>query len=115
MKNQARLTVPIVSHLGAVVDFVAGRVRRAPFWMQLAGMEWLWRIKEAPSLWQRYFKDGLVFLWLLATRVTPYAWFMRKHKPLQRDIDLASIELQNDGARYAYASVAHGCRKTCFH
>ena len=45
-RNRSRLDVPVVSHLGAVVDFAAGTVRRAPAWMQRAGLEWLWRIKE---------------------------------------------------------------------
>lgn len=76
-RNRARLNVPVVSHLGAVVDFAAGRIRRAPPWMQRAGLEWLWRIKEQPSLWRRYFSDGLALALLLLTRVLPYVWYMR--------------------------------------
>jgi len=76
-RNRSRLNVPVVSHLGAVVDFAAGRIRRAPPWMQRAGLEWLWRIKEQPSLWRRYFSDGLALAMLLLTRVLPYAWYMR--------------------------------------
>jgi len=60
-----------------VVDFAAGRIRRAPPWMQRAGLEWLWRIKEQPSLWRRYFSDGLALAMLLLTRVLPYVWYMR--------------------------------------
>ncbi len=72
--NRARITVPVISHLGAVVNFVAGRVHRAPVWMQHIGLEWLWRIKEEPALWRRYFADGLALLLVLVTRVIPYAW-----------------------------------------
>ena len=35
------------------------------------GLEWIWRIKEEPRLWKRYWHDGCVFLRLLLTRVVP--------------------------------------------
>lgn len=72
--NRARLAVPVISHLGAVVNFVAGTVSRAPRWMQRAGLEWLWRIKEEPGLWKRYWADGGALLKLLVTCVLPLAW-----------------------------------------
>ena len=72
VRNLPRLEVPVVSHLGAVVNFLAGSVSRAPQWVQRAGLEWLWRIKEEPALWWRYARDGLQLLGLLATRVLPY-------------------------------------------
>jgi N-acetylglucosaminyldiphosphoundecaprenol N-acetyl-beta-D-mannosaminyltransferase len=78
-RNRARLNVPVVSHLGAVVDFAAGTVRRAPAWAQRAGLEWLWRIKEQPTLWRRYFNDGIALAMLLLTRVLPYMWYARRH------------------------------------
>lgn len=78
-RNRGRLDVPVVSHLGAVVDFAAGIVRRAPDWVQRAGLEWLWRIKERPALWRRYLNDGTALALLLLTRVLPYAWYARRH------------------------------------
>jgi N-acetylglucosaminyldiphosphoundecaprenol N-acetyl-beta-D-mannosaminyltransferase len=78
-RNRPRLNVPVVSYLGAVVDFGAGTVRRAPAWMQRAGLEWLWRIKEQPGLWRRYLNDGFALTALLVTRVLPYAWYARRH------------------------------------
>jgi len=69
--NRTHITVPIISHLGAVINFVAGKLSRAPVWVQRTGLEWLWRIKEEPSLWRRYASDGLVLLKLLITRVVP--------------------------------------------
>lgn len=76
--NRARLTVPIISHLGAVVNFAAGTVRRAPSWMQRSGLEWLWRVKEEPKLWWRYLKDGVGLLRLLITRVLPLVWYQQR-------------------------------------
>lgn len=71
--NLPRLTVPVVSHLGAVVNFVAGTVERAPLVWQRLGLEWLWRIMEEPALFRRYWSDGLALLRLLATRILPLA------------------------------------------
>lgn len=76
--NMSKLTVPVVSHLGAVVNFAAGEVARAPVWMQRMGLEWVWRIKEEPALWRRYWHDGFAFLKLFVTRVLPYAWFLKR-------------------------------------
>lgn len=44
---------------GAVVDFLAGRVRRAPQWVADHGMEWAWRLGIEPRrLARRYLVDG---------------------------------------------------------
>lgn len=96
--NRARISVPVISHLGAVVNFVAGNVGRAPIWMRRTGLEWVWRIKEEPGLWRRYVSDGWMFLELLVTRVAPYAWFMVWHKPSGRELDSAAIDLFDEGS-----------------
>lgn len=72
-RNRKRLTVPVVSHLGAVLNFVAGSVERAPAWLRHSGLEWLWRIKEEPALWRRYWFDGKLLFTLLLRRVLPLA------------------------------------------
>jgi len=72
-RNHHRLRIPIRAHLGAVINFQAGTVERAPYVMQKLGLEWLWRIREEPSLWRRYWHDGGVLLRLLLTRVLPLA------------------------------------------
>lgn len=76
-KNRALLTAPVISHLGAVINFVAGNIQRAPERWQRLGLEWVWRIKQEPSLWKRYFSDGLMFLKLLLMNVFPLAVYDR--------------------------------------
>jgi N-acetylglucosaminyldiphosphoundecaprenol N-acetyl-beta-D-mannosaminyltransferase len=71
--NMDQLNVPVISHLGAVINFSAGTVGRAPIWMQISGLEWLWRIKEEPQLWRRYYKDGCALLRLFGTCLLPLA------------------------------------------
>ncbi|MCC2033031.1 WecB/TagA/CpsF family glycosyltransferase [Microbacterium allomyrinae] len=44
---------------GAVVDFLAGRVSRAPAWVSHAGFEWAWRLLREPRrLSRRYLIEG---------------------------------------------------------
>lgn len=73
MRNHARLSVPIRAHLGATINYQAGKVRRAPEPWQKVGLEWLWRIMEEPYLWRRYFVDGIALLRILLTSVLPLA------------------------------------------
>lgn len=85
MHNQHRLHAPVISHLGAVVNFMAGTVRRSPRWLQNIGLEWIWRIVEEPVLWRRYWDDGLVFLSLLAKHALPAAIAERKARKHERN------------------------------
>ena len=79
-RNLCNLTVPVRAHLGAVMNFQAGTVKRAPTWLRTCGLEWLWRIKEEPRLWRRYVYDGSVLIRLLLTRVVPLATLGRWQK-----------------------------------
>lgn len=58
LHNLPQLNVPVVSHWGAVVNFAAGRVRRAPSWAIRLRLEWLWRVFQEPALWRRYLGDA---------------------------------------------------------
>lgn len=53
-----------VGTIGAVFDFYAGTVERAPLWWQQHGLEWLYRlIKEPRRMWRRYIIGNALFLW----------------------------------------------------
>jgi N-acetylglucosaminyldiphosphoundecaprenol N-acetyl-beta-D-mannosaminyltransferase len=43
------LDAPVLFGNGGALDFAAGRVRRAPAWMQRAGAEWAFRLVQDPS------------------------------------------------------------------
>ncbi|MEO1187889.1 MAG: WecB/TagA/CpsF family glycosyltransferase [Pseudomonadota bacterium] len=68
-QNQAMLDAPVIAHLGAVVDFVAGSIRRAPSWSSRLGLEWIGRILAEPALWHRYWSDGLSLLGVVQKRL----------------------------------------------
>jgi N-acetylglucosaminyldiphosphoundecaprenol N-acetyl-beta-D-mannosaminyltransferase len=79
-RNHHNLVIPIRAHLGASINFQAGTVERSPLLMQKLGLEWLWRIRQEPHLWRRYWNDGRQLLRLLVTRVLPLAicrWSLR--------------------------------------
>jgi N-acetylglucosaminyldiphosphoundecaprenol N-acetyl-beta-D-mannosaminyltransferase len=71
ISNHDKLRVPLRAHVGAAMNFEAGVLKRAPLAFQKGGLEWLWRIKEEPYLWRRYWKDGRTLVWLLAKQVLP--------------------------------------------
>lgn len=80
MHNAQRLRVPVRSHFGAVVNFVAGTIERAPSRWQALGMEWMWRITREPKLARRYWGDAWSLVWLLSSQVAPQAvssWLAR--------------------------------------
>lgn len=55
-----------VGTIGAVFDFYAGTMRRAPIWWQNHGLEWLYRLlKEPKRMWRRYLIGNLLFLWYI--------------------------------------------------
>ncbi len=66
----AQLGIPCMLGIGASLDFVAGKTKRAPVWMQRWGLEWLWRLFQEPRrLWYRYLVQDSVFILLLCQEV----------------------------------------------
>jgi N-acetylglucosaminyldiphosphoundecaprenol N-acetyl-beta-D-mannosaminyltransferase len=56
------LGVPLLLQFGASFDFVAGRVERAPRWMQRVGLEWLHRTLQEPRRLARRYGSNFAFL-----------------------------------------------------
>jgi N-acetylglucosaminyldiphosphoundecaprenol N-acetyl-beta-D-mannosaminyltransferase len=53
--HRGALDVPVVWAVGALFDFVSGRIPRGPRWMTEHGMEWICRLVAEPrKLWRRY-------------------------------------------------------------
>jgi N-acetylglucosaminyldiphosphoundecaprenol N-acetyl-beta-D-mannosaminyltransferase len=61
---QHRERIPAVMiGVGAAFDYHAGLIRRAPRWMQRAGLEWLYRLVCEPGrLWRRYLVTNTLFV-----------------------------------------------------
>lgn len=59
--------------VGASLDFLVGKYKRAPRWMAKIGLEWLYRLLQEPRrLWRRYLVEGPSFFGIVAsTRRAP--------------------------------------------
>lgn len=68
--HRSRLNVPICIGVGASLDFLSGKVSRAPMWMQRSCVEWLYRASQEPSrLAKRYFNNAVGLLRYLTVQL----------------------------------------------
>lgn len=77
-RHAHELGIPVMIGVGGTFDFIAGVTKRAPYWMQQCGLEWVYRLLQQPGrLWKRYTTDffgfGYFFLWQW--------WVMRQKGP----------------------------------
>ena len=64
------LNVPVLIGVGAAFDFLSGRKKQAPRWVQRSGFEWLYRFLSEPKrLWRRYAQYPHFLLLLLAQAI----------------------------------------------
>ncbi|WFU18792.1 WecB/TagA/CpsF family glycosyltransferase [Bradyrhizobium sp. CB3481] len=106
MHNDARLQIPLRAQFGATINFEAGTVKRAPPLLRSTGFEWLWRIKEEPYLWRRYWSDGKALLAMLVSCVIPLMLAERRLQDVgelsvTRTEDHGSVTLRLRGAAVA--------------
>jgi N-acetylglucosaminyldiphosphoundecaprenol N-acetyl-beta-D-mannosaminyltransferase len=63
---QSAMRVPFAMGVGGSFDVLAGKVKRAPRWMQNSGLEWLYRFLQEPRrMFRRYFIEDMAFAGLL--------------------------------------------------
>lgn len=60
----SKIGIPLYFGVGALFDFWAGSVNRAPEWIRAIKMEWMYRLVQEPKrLWKRYLVGNITFLW----------------------------------------------------
>jgi N-acetylglucosaminyldiphosphoundecaprenol N-acetyl-beta-D-mannosaminyltransferase len=60
------LNVRVCHGVGGSFDVLAGKVKRAPRWWQVLGLEWLYRVYQEPQrMWKRYLLTNTRFLKML--------------------------------------------------
>lgn len=60
--------VNFIMGVGGSFDVVSGKVKRAPLWMQNAGLEWFYRFSQEPKrMWRRYLVGNSKFISLVIT------------------------------------------------
>jgi N-acetylglucosaminyldiphosphoundecaprenol N-acetyl-beta-D-mannosaminyltransferase len=115
-----RLGTPVMIGIGGTLDFIVGGRRRAPIWVQRAGLEWLVRAAQEPGrLGKRYAHDAVVYFPHLARYLRDLRHYgsgdsLRFTVSNERVIVTATILPQSDGAgwREATGAVAAGARAT---
>jgi N-acetylglucosaminyldiphosphoundecaprenol N-acetyl-beta-D-mannosaminyltransferase len=69
VRNKPRLRAGWLVTCGGCFNFVTGDYKRAPQWMQAAGLEWLYRLAREPKrLFWRYAVTNPLAIFLLLTR-----------------------------------------------
>ena len=60
------INTPFIMGVGGTFDVISGHIKRAPIWMQKAGLEWLYRTYQEPKrMWKRYLITNTKFIELL--------------------------------------------------
>jgi N-acetylglucosaminyldiphosphoundecaprenol N-acetyl-beta-D-mannosaminyltransferase len=119
LQNHDRLRIPVRAQFGATINFEAGTVNRAPLILRRAGLEWLWRVKEEPYLWRRYWNDGKSLLGLLLTGVLPLVldtlWTRLHSKRTGEDMRIETREYDNTTVVHltGFAIAAHIDKAIC--
>jgi exopolysaccharide biosynthesis WecB/TagA/CpsF family protein len=74
-RHRDRLGVPVIMGVGGSFDVLAGYVRRAPRFLQVAGMEWSWRLMMEPrKMWRRYLTTNSEFIWRAGREILARRW-----------------------------------------
>lgn len=98
------LGVPVCIGVGATIDFLAGRMKRAPVWMRQFGLECVFRASQEPRrLLRRYAGDFRYF----APAILAQCWRLRRGKRRLREKACVSITSgSDDHSRYLSVSGA---------
>ncbi len=76
-RHGAAVGAPVCIGIGGTLDFLVGTTKRAPAWMQRAGLEWIHRAASEPRrLIGRYARDLVVF----GPALTCQAWVGRRRR-----------------------------------
>jgi N-acetylglucosaminyldiphosphoundecaprenol N-acetyl-beta-D-mannosaminyltransferase len=71
--------VNFVMGVGGSFDVIAGKVKRAPLWMQKAGLEWFYRIIQEPGrMWKRYLVTNSLFVYYLIVELIKHSFTKKK-------------------------------------
>jgi N-acetylglucosaminyldiphosphoundecaprenol N-acetyl-beta-D-mannosaminyltransferase len=105
------LGVPVSIGVGGTIDFLAGKLARAPRWMQVTGTEWIFRLAQEPKrLLARYARDLWHFGWGIAGQLYRLQLQRRKGTLSQRPLPVTSVpqfSLIEMPARLDFEAVHH--------
>ena len=74
-RYQAKMAIPFIMGVGGSFDVLAGKTKRAPLWMQKAGLEWFYRLAQEPRrMWKRYLITNTLFIWYVLKEKLGYVY-----------------------------------------
>ena len=65
LENRKKIKASVFIGVGGSLDFLTGFAKRAPVWVQRAGLEWFWRGLQRPTHWKRIFTAVVIFPFLV--------------------------------------------------
>lgn len=87
------IKIPFIMGVGGSFDVISGKVKRAPVWMQNAGLEWLYRVIQEPKrMWKRYLVGNSKFIFLVLKEKARQVFFLR-HEDNSSDMNFVQKEL----------------------
>lgn len=122
-RNRDALKVPVSIGVGGTFEFLAGRTKRAPNWVQKSNLEWVYRIGQDPKrLWKRYVngmaKLGMMTAPLLWIRFIESFYSPRNNAPLiwrtlwsSRDNVIQTVRLPRYVTRNILQDLLRGIRE----
>lgn len=100
--NHREAGIPLSIGVGASLDFITGKQKRAPLWMQKTGLEWFWRMSGNPRrLAARYWKDFL----FLAKASMRQALAQRRREKLMDEAGQSAVHREGGVAEVAVTRV----------
>lgn len=67
-EHKKELGVPVMIGVGGTLDFLSGRIPRAPLFLRRLGFEWLWRLLMEPRRFKRIIDALIIFPYTIITR-----------------------------------------------
>jgi N-acetylglucosaminyldiphosphoundecaprenol N-acetyl-beta-D-mannosaminyltransferase len=101
------LGVPVVMGIGATIDFLAGKVKRAPRWTHRTGLEWLYRLSQEPGrLAGRYAKD----LWVFGRRIwVQWARLRKRASAASQSMQVETVQVNSSDQTIGSVARLQGC------
>ena len=88
-RHAHRLNAGLTLGVGALFDFLAGRVARAPEVVRKARLEWIWRLAMEPRrMARRYIVGNSVFMAREGARALACRGVLRPNRAMKRGLDL---------------------------